>query len=164
MAGKWGRSRRARGGVSGVRVMSALGRCSRDATHVQACKESRASAGDGGVPSSPEGFARGSTVWFRSGRGSTPKSAPMGSFQPLATRSPARVCSRTWRRWAMRRGRQSFHAPPRPLRTSDPPRAAPQAHCPANSLKISPCARGPGTLAKNFSGRREVFRGTPTII
>ena len=49
-AGKWGRSRRARGGVSGVGVTSALGRCSRDATHVQACKESRASAGDGGVP------------------------------------------------------------------------------------------------------------------
>ena len=57
MAGKWGRSRRARGGVSGVGVTSALGRCSRDATHVQACKESRASAGDGGVP---RGFARGS--------------------------------------------------------------------------------------------------------
>ena len=54
MAGKWGRSRRARGGVSGVGVTSALGRCSRDATHVQACKESRASAGDGGVP---RGFA-----------------------------------------------------------------------------------------------------------
>ena len=55
MAGKWGRSRRARGGVSGVGVTSALGRCSRDATHVQACKESRASAGDGGVPRGSQG-------------------------------------------------------------------------------------------------------------
>ena len=53
-AGKWGRSRRDRGGVSGVGVTCALGRCSRDATHAQECKESRAGAGDGGVP---RGFA-----------------------------------------------------------------------------------------------------------
>ena len=57
-AGKWGRSRRDRGGVSGVGVTCALGRCSRDATHAQECKESRAGAGDGGVPR--EGIRRGS--------------------------------------------------------------------------------------------------------
>ena len=56
-AGKWGRSRRDRGGVSGVGVTCALGRCSRDATHAQECKESRAGAGDGGVPRGFEGPA-----------------------------------------------------------------------------------------------------------
>ena len=95
---------------------------------------------------------------------SNTKNSPMGLLQPLATSSPGRVCSRSWRRWAMRLGLQVFHATPRPLRASDPRPAALQAHCPRKSLKISPFAHGPDTLEKNFPGRREVFRGTPTII